>query len=185
MPRNYKLPEMILKVLEDGEMSKRELQLTIIEKADTNVSDKTFNESLMNLLREGKIYLAGYDFSVYQGVKRIQSMRTEGIIFGLAITDFFEIESLLKQLESKEFEEVKKASSDLRRIFKRKIDASDDPSIKERPLDVIFNDTMYYINSQPEAERRILLNKLAWSLSNRKGSTELFGDILRYIEARG
>jgi hypothetical protein len=36
-----------------------------------NISDKTFNESLMTLLKDGKVCMIGYDFGIYQDVKRI------------------------------------------------------------------------------------------------------------------
>ncbi|MGP8022621.1 MAG: hypothetical protein ACLPHE_01125, partial [Methanobacterium sp.] len=67
MPRNYKLKELILESLDERELSKKELLDHIIKKSDTNISDKTFNESLMNLLKDGKICMIGYDFDVYHG----------------------------------------------------------------------------------------------------------------------
>ena len=93
MPRNYRLKESILQVLDKKELSKKELLEYIKKNSKMNISDKTFNESLMTLLKEGKLCMIGYDFSIYQDVKRIQSIRPDGIIFSLVKTDFFEIES--------------------------------------------------------------------------------------------
>ena len=50
-------------------------------------------------------------------------------------------------------------------------------------LDTLFNKTIFYIYSQPEDQKRILINKFAWSLSNEDGSVNLFNDILNYMEA--
>ena len=89
MPRNYKLKELILQTLDEKELSKKDLLGHIMNNSHVNISDKTFNESLMTLLKDGKICMIGYDFGIYQDVKRIQSIRPDGIIFSLVKTDFF------------------------------------------------------------------------------------------------
>ena len=61
----------------------------------------------MNLLKDGKICMIGYDFDVYHGVKRIQSIRPDRNHVYISVkTDFFEIETLIKKLDGNE-EEVK------------------------------------------------------------------------------
>ncbi len=193
MPRNYRLKESILQVLDKKELSKKELLEYIKKNSKMNISDKTFNESLMTLLKEGKLCMIGYDFSIYQDVKRIQSIRPDGIIFSLVKTDFFEIESLLKKLDTGNEEEVKNASYKLRRIFRNRIlEKQEEGTLKEEidtllgeeSVDTVFNKIIYYIDSQPEKQKRILKTKLAWSLSDVESEDNFLEDILKYIKAQ-
>ncbi len=187
MPRNYKLKELILQTLDEKELSKKELLGYIMRNSHMNISDKTFNESLMNLLKDGKICMIGYDFGIYQDVKRIQSIRPDGIIFSLVKTDFFEIESLIKKLGSGNEEEVKNSSYKLKRIFRNKIKELEDEGIlvEMESADTLFNRIIYYIDSQPEKQKKILTTKLAWSLSDVEGEDNFLEDILKYIKAQG
>ena len=193
MPRNYRLKESILQVLDKKELSKKELLEYIKKNSKMNISDKTFNESLMTLLKEGKLCMIGYDFSIYQDVKRIHSIRPDGIIFSLVKTDFFEIESLLKKLDTGNEEEVKNASYKLRRIFRNRIlEKQEEGTLKEEidtllgeeSVDTVFNKIIYYIDSQPEKQKRILKTKLAWSLSDVESEDNFLEDILKYIKAQ-
>ena len=183
MPKNYYLKELILESLSENELSKKEILERVKSSSNVGASDKTFNESLMTLLQEGKIYIAGYDFNVYSGVKRIQSIRSEGIIFGLSRMDFVEIETLLKQMESENLEESNRASSSLKRIFRRKLtDVQQQGKMNfSNTSDVLFERTIYHLNSQDEESRRSFRNKFAWGLSNNQGSLELFENILSYL----
>ena len=186
MPKNYNLKELILESLDGRELSKKTLLEDIRKVSERSTSDKTLNESLMSLLKEKKIYITNYDFSIYEDVKRIQSIKPDGIVFGLMKTDFVEIETLIKQLESNDSNEVRNASSKLKRNFRNKIE-----DLKSRgsfqmveDVDTLFNKTIFYIYSQPEDQKRILINKFAWGLSNEEGSTDLFGDIIKYMESQ-
>jgi hypothetical protein len=187
MPRNYKLKELILETLDENELSKKELLGHIMTNSHMNISDKTFNESLMNLLRDGKICMIGYDFGIYQDVKRIQSIRPDGIIFSLVKTDFFEIESLIKKLEGGNEEEVKNASYKLKRIFRNKISELEKNGVilEVKSADTLFNRIIYYIDSQQEKQKKILTTKLAWSLSDVEGDDNFLQDILNYIKTQG
>ena len=120
MPKNYNLKELILESLDGRELSKKTLLEDIRKVSERSTSDKTLNESLMSLLKEKKIYITNYDFSIYEDVKRIQSIKPDGIVFGLMKTDFVEIETLIKQLESNDSNEVRNASSKLKRNFRNK-----------------------------------------------------------------
>jgi hypothetical protein len=186
MPKNYNMKETILELLKGRELSKKELLEEIRKRSERSTSDKTLNESLMVLLREKKIYITNYDFRIYDGVKRIQSIKPEGIVFGLMKTDFVEIESLIKLLESKDVNEVRSASSKLKKNFRNKIDElkSRKSFETQEDLDTLFNKTIFYIYSQPEDQKRILINKFAWSLSNEDGSSSLFEDLLNYMNAQ-
>jgi len=194
MPRNYKLKEAILQALDEKELSRKELLGYIMRNSKMNISDKTFNESLMNLLKEGKICMIGYDFGIYHDVKRIQSIRPDGIIFSLVKTDFFEIESLIKKLDSGNEEEVRTASYKLRRIFRNKIKEMEEEGtlLKENSgsllradsVDTLFNRMIFYIDSQPEKQKKILTTKLAWSLSDVESEDNFLEDILKYIKAQ-
>ena len=194
MPRNYKLKEAILQALDEKELSRKELLGYIMRNSKMNISDKTFNESLMNLLKEGKICMIGYDFGIYHDVKRIQSIRPDGIIFSLVKTDFFEIESLIKKLDNGNEDEVKTASYKLRRIFRNKIKEMEEEGtlLKENSgsllradsVDTLFNRMIFYIDSQPEKQKKILTTKLAWSLSDVESEDNFLEDILKYIKAQ-
>jgi len=186
MPKNYNLRRQILEVLENDELSKKRILEVIRSKSGIGTSDKTFNESLMVLLREGQIYIADYDFTIYDGVKRIQSLRPEGIVFGVSRMDFVEIETILKQMESKDHEEVYRASKNLKRIFRRKMEELHTGGALNNPngADSLFNQTIFYMNSLGEEQKRALRNKLAWSLSNNKGSLELFKSIVSFVESQ-
>lgn len=184
MPKNYNMKETILELLDGRELSKKELLEEIRRESERSTSDKTLNESLMTLLREKRIYITNYDFSIYNDVKRIQSIKPEGIVFGLMKTDFVEIETLIKLLESNDVDEVKVASSKLKMNFRNKMDELNfrESSIKNEDLDALFNRIIFYIYSQSEDQKRILINKLAWSLSNENGSLDLFEDLLNFID---
>ncbi len=187
MPRNYKLKELILESLDEKELSKKDLLGYIMNNSRVNISDKTFNESLMTLLKDGKICMIGYDFSIYRDVKRIQSIRPDGIIFSLVKTDFFEIESLIKKLDSGNEEEVKNSSYKLKRIFRNKLKEMEEEGVKLEleSVDTIFNKIIYYVNSQPEKQKKVLTTKLAWSLSDVEAEDNFLEDILKYIKAQG
>lgn len=187
MPRNYKLKELILQSLDEKELSKKDLLGYIMNNSHVNISDKTFNESLMTLLKDGKICMIGYDFSIYQDVKRIQSIRPDGIIFSLVKTDFFEIESLIKKLNTGNEEEVKNASYKLKRIFRNRIKELEDDGVlfDLESADTLFNKIIYYVNSQQEKQKKILTTKLAWSLSDVEAEDNFLEDILKYIKAQG
>jgi hypothetical protein len=184
MPKNYNMKEIILELLDGRELSKKELLEEIRRESERSTSDKTLNESLMTLLKEKKIHITNYDFSIYNDVKRIQSIKPEGIVFGLMKTDFVEIETLIKLLESNNVDEVKTASSKLKMNFRNKIDELKfrESYVKNEDLDALFNRTIFYIYSQSDDQKRILINKLAWSLSNENGSLDLFEDLLNFID---
>ena len=80
MPKNYNLKELILENLDGKELSKKTLLESIRRGSERSTSDKTLNESLMSLLKERKIYITNYDFSIYEGIKRIQSIKPDGIL---------------------------------------------------------------------------------------------------------
>ena len=186
MPKNYNLKELILENLDGKELSKKTLLESIRKGSERSTSDKTLNESLMSLLKEKKIYITNYDFSIYEGIKRIQSIKPDGIVFGMMKTDFVEIETLIKQLESRDVNLVQNASSKLKRNFRIKIDElrSRGGFDLDEDVDTTFNKTIFYIYSQPEEQKRILINKFAWSLSNEDGSTDLFVDILNNMDSQ-
>lgn len=183
MPKNYNFKGSILELLDDKELSKKEIFNEIRSESEVLTSDKTLNESLMALLKDGKIYITGYDFNVYNGVKRIQSIKTEGLIFGRVKLDFIELSALIKQLESSDVAEVNDASLKLKSIFKMRVNEVKDDSINLKGLDDLFNRMIYYMDSQKEDQKRVLLKKLAWSLSNEKGSDKTFKNILVYVQS--
>jgi len=185
MSKNRKLKELTLKIIGKNELSRKKLLEEI--RKESNISDKTLNEILMSFLKEGKIYIAGYDFDVYDGIKRIQSIKSDGIVFGVIKTNPIEIDILIKQLESNDPSKVKDTLHKLKTIFKRKIEEIDGNKIADITLqnsDVIFNEIIFYIKSQPQDQKMILRNKLALGLSSEKGSTETFEHFVNYINSQ-
>ncbi len=174
----------MLEMLDKMELSKLELFDEIRKESEISTSDKTLNESLMSLLKENEIYITGYDFNVYGSVKRIQSIRTEGLVFGRVKLDFVEIENLITQLESSDVENVKKASYKLKMLFRKKFEELKDEDISEgitEDFDAFFNKTIYYIKSQKEEQKNSLWNKFAWSLSDDNRSKGIFLNLITYL----
>jgi hypothetical protein len=185
MPKNYNLRRLMLGMLNKRELSKLELFDEIRRESEISTSDKTLNESLMSLLKENEIYITGYDFDIYDGVKRIQSLRTEGLVFGRVKLNFVEIENIIAQLETTDVETVKKASYKLKMLFRKKFEELEYKNISEgitEDFDAFFNRTIYYIKSQKKEQKDSLWNKLAWSLSNDNGSDDIFLNIIKYVK---
>ena len=183
MPRTN-LRDMTLEILEDNELSKKKILEEIRKQSGKSVSDKTINEILMNLLKDGEIYITGYDFTVYGGMKRIQSIKADGLIFGQIKTNHLEIYHLISQLESFDPIEVKDASHKLKIIFKDKIEELNNNSnieIKIKNVNSLYNKLMYYLNNQSKDKKTVFVNKLAWSLSSQEGSEELLQNLITYI----
>jgi hypothetical protein len=183
MSKNRELKELTLQIIGENELSRKKLLEEI--RKQSNISDKTLNEILMSFLKEGKIYIVGYDFDVYNGIKRIQSIKSDGIIFGVIKTNPIEIDILLKQLENNNPAEVKDTLYKLKTIFRKRIDevkGHNTPNIKN--TDAIFNEIIFYIKSQPQDQKMILQNKLALGLSNEKGSAEIFEHFINYINSQ-
>ena len=81
MPKKYNVSYLILEMLSENDLAKHDLLRKIKTMYDLSISDKTLNESLVKLLRNYKIYVVGYDLSIYDGAKRVQSLKSDGIIF--------------------------------------------------------------------------------------------------------
>ena len=119
--------------------------------------------------------------------QRIQSIRPDGIIFSIVKTDFFEVENLIKKLDGTE-NEVKNASFKIKRIFRNKINELQENGIflnENEGADTLFNKIIYYIDSQPEKQKKILTTKFAWSLSDVEEENAFLEDILKYIKVQG
>lgn len=186
MPRNN-LRELTLEIIQENELPKRRILEVVRTKSGRSVSDKTLNEILMNLLKEGEIYITGYDFNVYEGMKRIQSIKADGIVFGQIKSNPLEISLLINQLESSNPLEAKDASNKLNIIFKGKIEKLKDSDLSDyieiKKINLLFNKMIYYINSQSKDQKTVLINKLAWSLSNEDGSTDLLKNLINYVNS--
>jgi hypothetical protein len=102
-------------------------------------------------------------------------------------TNPLEIGLLINQLESKDSLEVKESSNKLKMIFRGKIDElknndfNDEIEIKN--VNLLFNKIIYYINNQAKDQKTVLINKLAWSLSNEDGSADLLKSLISYINS--
>jgi hypothetical protein len=120
MPKTYNLKEPILEMLKENDLSLKTISNRVKEQSDEEILDKTINESLMGLLKEGRIEIIDYDFDVY-GRRRMQSIKIYGIVFGSVKTGPFEIEVLIRQLESDDLKKAMKAHKILKKKFKMKI----------------------------------------------------------------
>jgi len=181
MSKNSGLRELTLKIIGEKELSKRKL-LEEIRKT-SNISDKTLNEILMSFLKDKKIYIIGYDFDVYEGIKRIQSIKSEGIVFGLIRTEPLDINILLKKLDSEDPIELKDAFYKLKIIFRQKISEinNSNTSFDLYDSDTLFNRIILHIKSRPKNQKETLQNKLALGLSNERNSLELLEHLINYI----
>lgn len=180
MSKNSGLRELTLETIGEKELSKRKLLEEIRKTA--NISDKTLNEILMSFLKDKKIYIIGYDFDVYDGIKRIQSIKSDGIVFGLIRTEPLDINILISKLDSKDPLELKDAFYKLKIIFRQKLSEMNNSSM---PLDLHSSDTMFnriilHIKSRPRQQKEILQNKLALGLSN-ENSSKLLEYLINYI----
>lgn len=120
MPKMYNVRELILEMLEEKDLSVEAISRGVRKKLDEKILDKTINEALMSLLKERKIEIIDYDFKVYNG-KRMQSIKMEGITFSLTKNSTFEIELLLRELESNDLKRAMKSYKMLKRKFKNKM----------------------------------------------------------------
>ena len=182
MSKNSELKELTLNIIEEKELSRKKLLEEI--RNQSNISDKTLNEILMSFLKEGKIYISGYDFNVYNGIKRIQSIKADGIMFGSIKTDPLEIGLLINQLENNDPEKVKEASHKLKIIFKGKMNEIENLDLQVKNTTLLFNKIIYYLNSQKNDQKVVLKNKLAWSLSSEEGSVALLENLINYIKSQ-
>lgn len=81
MSKGYNVKSLILELLSENDLAKYELLLKIKTNYGLSISNKTLNESLIRLLQNSEICVVGYDLSIYDGSKRIQSLKSDGIIF--------------------------------------------------------------------------------------------------------
>ncbi|WP_226890876.1 hypothetical protein [Methanothermobacter thermautotrophicus] len=109
MPRKYNIDRVILEVLQDGDLSRVELGERVRSKTGFAVTDKTINEAIFKLLKASRITVTGYDLSIYNGVERVQSLKPDGIVFGLLERDPLEINLLIRRLESENLHESESA----------------------------------------------------------------------------
>ena len=179
MPRKYEVHHLIIHSLEEKDLSRLELLKQVRKKSGLTVSDKTLNEALMRLLRDNKITVTGYDIGIYDGISRVQSMKSEGIIFSKVNTDPIEIGIFLKKLESDNLEEAKKALSKLKILFRIKMNLiSGNENSGPEKFDEMFTKILRYINTQDLNQKRIITQRLAWALSEEKDSQEILKQLL-------
>ena len=76
---------------------------------------------LMHLLKEEKVEIVGYDFNIYEGKKRIQSIRSEGVVFSLVKRDIVNMNILMKKFGSDIPEDSLEACYQIKRAMNRKL----------------------------------------------------------------
>jgi len=179
MPKQSNLKDIILKILKNSNLSKKEIKKQLVQLSGKKYSDKTINEFLFKLLKERKIDVVGYDLSIYDGVKRVQSLKSEGIIFTSIKTDVIDIEVMFKNLDSNDPDIVKNSYNALKKIFfKRwtKVQPDVEYDIK---IDTIYDNLLNYINTQEFVIKRNLIKKYAIAFSDKEESDKL---LLQLIE---
>ena len=183
MPKKSNLKNIVQELLEDKNLSKKEITSELKEVYNKNFSDKTLNEVLVKLLRDEKIDVVGYDLSIYDGMRRVQSLKPDGMIFGSLKIEQIQIEILFKKLESENIGTVKKAHSKLKKIFCRRLKSLKQKNYLEK-YDIkinntIFDDVIHYINSQELEQKRTLKEKFIWALANKEDSSKLLTQIIQ------
>lgn len=183
MPKKSNLKNIVQELLEDKNLSKKEITSELKEVYNKNFSDKTLNELLVKLLRDEKIDVVGYDLSIYDGMRRVQSLKPDGMIFGSLKIEQIQIEILFKKLESENIGTVKKAHSQLKKIFCRRLKSLKQKNYLEK-YDIkinntIFDDVIHYINSQELEQKRTLKEKFIWALANKEDSSKLLTQIIQ------
>lgn len=180
MPKQSNLKDIILKILKNSNLSKKEIKKQLIQLSGKKYSDKTINEFLFKLLKEREIDVVGYDLSIYDGVKRVQSLKSEGIIFTSIKTDVIDIEVMFKNLDSNDPDVVKNSYNALKKIFfkrwKKVQPEVEDDDIK---IDTIYDNLLNYINTQESEIKRNLIKKYAIAFSDKEESDKL---LLQLIE---
>ncbi len=177
MPRKYNIDQIILRLLAEDDLSRREIAEKTREALGKSVSDKSINEALMKLLEDGKVQVVDYDLSVYNSVKRIQSIKSDGIVFGLMRKDPFKIFMLFRRMESEDAE-AERAYKKLRRLFRAKMAVAGmkDYTLFDRMMNEIF------IMDSKNKDR--IIRRLSWALSDEKGSLDYFKDLIHYYKVR-
>lgn len=181
MPRKYEVRNLILDALGENDLSRVDLMKTARKESGLTISDKTLNEALINLLRENVIGVVGYDLKIYDGVNRVQSMKSDGIIFSKFKNDQFETSLLIHKLESEDIEELRNSAYRLKILFKNKIRHSKLDLESNKDTDEVFNKIIRYISIQDEPQKRIMTQKLALALSDEKESDETLRQLLAFL----
>ncbi|GAB4310215.1 MAG: hypothetical protein Kow0019_07970 [Methanobacteriaceae archaeon] len=183
MPKKSNLKDTVLNLLKDKDLSRKDINLALREVYSKKFSDKTLNEVLVKLLREEKIGVVGYDLNIYNGMKRVQSLKPDGMIFGSFKYEQFEMEILFKKLDSEDLETVKNAHSQLKKIFFNRLKTIEEKNnLKQYDIEIkeeIFENLIYYINSQDQEQKNTLKEKLIWALSNKEDSDKLLAQIIK------
>ncbi|KAF5089339.1 hypothetical protein [Methanobacterium aggregans] len=178
METEQKVRDLIIETLEKKELSKKQILNEVSARTNREISSKALNENIMHLLREEKVEIVGYDFNIYEGKKRIQSIRSDGVVFSLVKRDIINMNLLLKKFGSDIPEDSMEACYQIKRAMNQKLQTMNDPNLN---LNRFFNKTYLFLNSQDEVHRRKLISKLAFVLSNEEGSDEMFKQMLHLI----
>ncbi|HOQ19274.1 MAG TPA: hypothetical protein PLM42_07175 [Methanothermobacter thermautotrophicus] len=178
MPRKYNIDRVILEVLQDGDLSRVELGERVRSETGFAVTDKTINEAIFKLLKASRITVTGYDLSIYNGVERVQSLKPDGIVFGLVQRDPLEMNLLIRRLESENLHESESALNKLKKIFMAK---TGDLGID---AEGIFSLIVNEILSLDPDQKRVITQKLAYALSDEEDAPEQLRHIITYFEIR-
>jgi hypothetical protein len=185
MPRKYKVHKIVLDLLKTKELSRIQLLEGVRHESGLSVSDKTLNEALVSLLHDNEIGVVGYDLSIYNGVSRVQSLKSDGILFSMVKKDQIEIGILLTKLDSENLDDARNAFTQLRMIFKNKIAMLiNDGSLKQvspEKISDMFNTIVNYIGAQEANQKRIIMQKFAWALSDEKDSNKTLKQLLAFF----
>ena len=178
METEQKVRDLIIETLAKKELSKKQILDAVCARTNREISSKALNENIMNLLKEEKVEIVGYDFNIYEGKKRIQSIRSEGVVFSLVKRDIVNMNILMKKFGSDIPEDSLEACYQIKRAMNRKLQNMNDPNLN---LNNVFNKTYLLVNSQDDTHRRKLTSKLAFVLSDEEGSDEMFKQMMDLI----
>ncbi len=178
MPRKYNIDRVILEILQEGDLSRSEIGNKIRSEHGFSVTDKTVNEAIFKLLKNNRITVTGYDISIYDGVERVQSLKPDGIVFGIVQRDPIEMNILIRKLESENLHESESALKRLKKIFMAKT--------AEMGVDAegIFRMIINEILSLDPDQKRVITQKLAVALSDDEEASEQLKHLITYFEIR-
>lgn len=121
MSRKYNLKDIIPEILrEKGPLNKKNILETIIKQNNdiNQISSKTMDENILNLLKSDTIQISGYQFDGYKN--RMQNIKSDYLLFDVVKTLPFEINVTIKQLKSEDPKILRESYQELKNLFRKK-----------------------------------------------------------------
>jgi len=115
---DYNLDKKIPEALEKKSQQKRgDIRRSILKDYPEirSISDKSINEGILNLIKNGIIEIVGYDVDSHTG--RMQGINPDYLLFDIISTTNWEISTNIRNLDKSNSEEFKKLNGKIKRRF--------------------------------------------------------------------